>query len=135
MDGLFGFTCNSGAQKIGHDECTFASWMLHLGLLEPVVSSAWAVCQLPHVGTVPRSSYGARVLPEVGGDRRWLNYVSNNAHGSTPWLHCRWEPGSYGYHGDDGKKFIGTGSGEGEAAGAGGVRYPQGAEWHLTRQT
>ena len=25
---------------------------------------------------------------------------------------CRWEPNSYGYHGDDGKKFHANGAGE-----------------------
>ena len=31
---------------------------------------------------------------------------------TPPLLPCRWEPDSYGYHGDDGKKFGGSAKGE-----------------------
>ncbi len=46
---------------------------------------------------------------------------------------CRWEADSYGYHGDDGKKFGGNGKGEdyGPKFGRGDT---VGAVYHLGRQ-
>lgn len=46
---------------------------------------------------------------------------------------CRWEPGSYGYHGDDGHKFHGQGHGE-EYGPKFGTGDTVGAGVHMGRQ-
>lgn len=41
-----------------------------------------------------------------------LSCSQERAHALPWWRSNRWEPNSYGYHGDDGKKFHANGGGE-----------------------